>query len=141
MEVQQQANQQTQAIQWSEAVNLLDSRRYDEAIELFSSLLGTPYEEEAKAKIELAVNQAANENRRQAANLFVKARKTQDQKDKEELLLESRQLLLDILKKYPGTEIIDKVKPNLKIIEDQIRNIDPALLKQAPKNQQLTAGE
>jgi hypothetical protein len=141
MEFQQQAQEQKQAIEWSEALNLLDSRRYDEAITALGVFVGTAYEEEARAKIGLAANQAANENRRQAANLFVKARKTQDKKYRQELLQESRQLLVDILQKYPQSEIIDKVKQNLRIIEEQIRNVDPGGSRQVPDSQSVMPSE
>lgn len=141
LEFQKQAMEQKQALEWSEALNLLDSRKYDEAIAALGTFIGTSYEEEARGKMESAANQAANDNRRQAANLFVKVRKAQDQKYKQELLLESRQLLLDILTKYPRTEIIEKVKQNLKIIEEQIRNIDPGLLKSDSDSQKAKQGE
>ena len=44
------------------------------------------------------------------------------------LLFESRELLNNILVKYPQSELGDKVKRNLMRIEEEIMAIDPSLL-------------
>ncbi|MGV1099902.1 tetratricopeptide repeat protein [Thiovibrio sp. JS02] len=106
--------------QWERAMNLLGLRRYDEAIEAFSALAGTDYEEKARAKMAEAVNLAANEMRHRAAALFVKAKKSKDVGGQRQLMLESRALLLEIVRKYPDSEILDKVRLNLKSIAEQI---------------------
>jgi hypothetical protein len=117
------------AEQWDSAVNILDSRRYDEAILAFEAFQETEYAEQAQAKIREAANLAAGQMRKEAATLFIKAGKTSDIERKKELLLESHQLLNNILVKYPDTDLLDKVTQNLAVLEEQIRRVDPALLE------------
>ena len=105
---------------WEKAVHLLESRRYDEAIAAFAALSGTAREEQARMKMGQAANLAANELRQQAAALFVKALKSPDAGGKRRLMLESRRILQEILHKYHGSEIQEKVLLNLKSIEEQI---------------------
>ena len=127
-EVRRQLMDQALSARWEEAVKLLDLRKYDEAIHAFSALVETDYDIKAAVKIKEASDMAAAELRRNAAALFVKARKTTDRSRKAELLFQSRQLLLKILEQYPRTEIIDKVRQNLEVIEAQILKIDPFVL-------------
>ncbi len=123
--------EQSLAIQRDDAVNLLESQRYDEAIAAYSALLGTQYNDEALESIVKAADSAAKDKRRQAAGLFVKARKTNDPEQKRYLLYESRRLLQEILEKYPDVEIISKVQQNLAIIEENIQNLFPELLEES----------
>ena len=114
--------------QWDSAVNLLDSQQYDAAISAFEAFKGTEYEERAVVKIVEAANQAAGQMRKEAASLFISAGKTQDYDQKKALLLESYRLLREIPRKYPQTDLLDKVQQNIAILEKQIERIDPALL-------------
>jgi hypothetical protein len=117
------------ASQWESSNNLLDSQQYDPAIAGFTDLLDTSYDAKARNKIQEATNLAAAAQRKQAATLFIKAVKTQTPENKKELLLESRRLLQDILKKYPQADIIDKVAQNLTTLEQHIEQFDPTLLE------------
>ncbi len=119
-----------QAVQWQEGLDLMDQRQYDEAIFVFTALLESEYEREAIDKIREAQKLAAIDLRRMAAALFVKSRKINDPRRKGDLLLESRRLLLEIQEKYPEVEIMDRVQQNLKVIEEQIYQLDPGLLEQ-----------
>lgn len=116
---------------WNTALAHLRDREYEAAIEGFSMLLESPYGERARMQIEEASQLAVQENRRQAAELFVRANRATDLNTKIELLLESRRLLLNILEKYPRSELVDKVKRNLNRIEEEIAVIDPNLLSAA----------
>ncbi|MEA2084210.1 MAG: hypothetical protein U9O82_08230 [Thermodesulfobacteriota bacterium] len=127
-EARRQLMDQALSARWDEAINLLDLRKYDDAIHAFSALVETNYDEKAAIKIKEASNLAAAELRRTAATLFVKARKTTETNRKAELLFQSRQLLLKILEQYPRTDIIDKVRQNLEVLESQILKIDPFIL-------------
>ncbi len=113
---------------WSTGQNHLRTKEYDQAIEVFSTLRDTIYAERASDKITEAAQLAAQEDRRKAAGLFVRASKTKNQDTRIALLLESRQLLKGILKKYPQSGLIEKAENNLYRIEEDIRSIDPALL-------------
>lgn len=113
---------------WSTGENYLREKEYDRAIETFSTLLTTTYADRANDKILEASQLAAQEDRRKAAELFVLSGKTAERDNKIALLLQSRQLLKGILKKYPRSGLIEKTEKNLERIEEEIRSIDPALL-------------
>lgn len=113
---------------WSKGLNLLRTKDYDMAIEVFTSLSGTTYDERANDKVVEASQLAAQEDRREAAELFVRASNNQDRNTQVALLLQSRKLLQGIVVKYPQSGLVEKAKRNLERIEDEIRSIDPALL-------------
>jgi tetratricopeptide (TPR) repeat protein len=130
------------AAQWDKGVLLLDSQKYDEAINVFTGLFDTIYDVPARANIEKAAEASSIEMRRESASIFVKARRENDFERKKELLRESWQLLNDIIVKYPGIALIDKIRQNLELIEDHIETIDPSLLQElkgsgGPANEQL----
>ncbi len=129
--------EQAQAIQWDKAVKLLEMRHYDEAIEAFALLAETSYEERAQAKALEAANSAAANLRRKAAALFVKARRSSDVEQQKELMLQSRKLLLEILDTYPESDVVEKVKVNLVVLEEQMREVDPALLGESDEAELL----
>ncbi|BCO08085.1 hypothetical protein GF1_04610 [Desulfolithobacter dissulfuricans] len=115
--------------QWNRAMAHLEAKEYDQAIEIFSSFLDNPsYAGKARQRIDEAARLAAQEDRRRAAELFVRANRTHDLESRKKLLFASRRLLQDILVKYPQTDLTDKVKRNLQRIEEEIAAIDPALL-------------
>lgn len=114
---------------WQEAVNLFELRRYEEAIEAFSYFGETEYEEEAMKYLRQASDIAAKRTRRQAATLFVQARRSDTRARKLELLVESWQMLNQILAQYPMASILEKVLQNMIVIEDAIRKEDPAVLE------------
>ncbi len=113
---------------WQNGLDHLSAKEYDQAIEVFSTLLETDYAEPASDKIKEASQLAAQEDRRKAAELFVRASKADDQENKLALLFESRQLLKGILVKYPQSGLVVKAQNNLERIEDEIMSIDPAAL-------------
>ncbi len=113
---------------WNKAMNLLEAKQYDHAIEVFSSLLASSYESKAQIRIDEAARLAANEDRQRAAELYVRAKRTTDLESKKKLLFASRKLLQDILIKYPQADLTEKVKRNLVRIEEEISSVDPALL-------------
>jgi hypothetical protein len=114
---------------WNTGMTALAAREYDKAIDAFTRTLGTSYAARARQKIDEAANLAAREDRRRAAELFVRSGRTHDPRSRKKLLLASRQLLQDILIKYPQADLIDKVKRNLRRIDQEIEAIDPDLLK------------
>ena len=114
--------------QWNDAMSLLEVREYDEAIEKFAALRDTSYGEKAGAKIDEAARLAAEADRRRAADLFLRAKRTGDLESKKKLLFTSRKLLQDILIKYPQAGLTDKVRRHLQSVEQEIQSIDPNLL-------------
>ncbi|MDH4318210.1 MAG: hypothetical protein OEV64_07445 [Desulfobulbaceae bacterium] len=122
------AEEQSLQENWNKAILSLDKKLYDEAIEIFSSMKNTPYAEKAEKYIGETIELAVQDGRRRAAELFIRSTKTSDLENKKMLLLSSRRILVDILKKYPQTNLTDKVNGNIEKIESEIKAIDPSLL-------------
>ncbi len=112
---------------YDQGVAALTAREYDKAIETFNGLLATPFADRARTRIDEAAGLAAQEDRRKAADLFVRANSTADPENKRNLLLSSRKLLQDILVKYPQSGLADKVQRNLSGVERALKAIDPSL--------------
>ncbi len=113
---------------WNKGMTFLERKEYDQAIEAFSKLLDSSYGDRARARIDEAASLAAQEDRKRAAELFVRSNRTSDLESRKKLLLSSRKLLQDILIKYPQSDLISKVQRNLKRIDKEINAIDPSLL-------------
>ncbi|ADH86380.1 hypothetical protein DaAHT2_1688 [Desulfurivibrio alkaliphilus AHT 2] len=129
-ERRRQLEQQALSIQWEEANRLLGLGQYDEAITLFARLLESEYREEARQRMAEAAREAATELRRQAASLFVRARRSDEPEQAVELAGESWQLLRRIISRYPDSDIIDRVMDNLASVEDYLEGLAPGLLKE-----------
>ena len=123
----------TQELQrkWNSGMLLVKAERYDEAITLFQEMQDGEYADRAKTKIAEVALQAAQADRRKAADLFIRYTKTADVEGKKKLLIESRRLLKDILVKYPDVEISEKVAGNIERVEQEMKVLDPNLLLQA----------
>lgn len=119
--------QQALTIQWEEANRLLGLRRFDEAITAFSQLLATEYGGEARRRIAEASLEAATEIRREAAGLFVRARRSEPRQGLE-LALESWRLLRRIIERYPASEIVSRVRDNLQSVEEYLESLEPGLV-------------
>ncbi|MDF1615176.1 hypothetical protein [Desulfurivibrio dismutans] len=129
-ERRQLLEQQALSMQWEEANRLLDLGQYDEASVLFSRLLESDYREEARRRMAEATREAATELRREAAALFVRARRSDDPERAAALAGESWQLLHRIVTVYPDSDIVDRVMDNLSSVEDYLADLDPELLKE-----------
>ncbi len=119
-----------QALQstWNEGTALAESGDFDAAVQSFSELLGTDYEARARERIDELSLTAAKEERRRAADLFVRSTKTDDLESQKELLAQSWQVLTGILAKYPDVEIADRVQSNISTVEKKISEVDPLML-------------
>ena len=116
---------------WNDALLLIDTGSYDEAIELLTTMLDSDYGLKANNKIEEASLFAARAERRKAADLFIRFTKTTDLEAQKKLLIDSRRHLVDILVKYPDVGITDKVMGNIERVEKEMNAIDPNLIAQA----------
>ncbi len=123
--IQQEKEKRIQARvdRWQEGLNLLDMQMYDESIAVFSGLLGTEYDSRAVKEISKASELAAIALRKKAAGLFVRARRTKDDRSRSVFLKQSRGLLQEILDKYPQVELIEKVAINLAVIDEQLQEL------------------
>ena len=122
-----EAMQALQSI-WNEGTARAESGDYDGAVQSFSGLLGTEYEARARERIDELSLTAAKEERRRAADLFVRSTKTDDLESQKDLLAQSWLALADILAKYPDVEIADRVQSNIRTVEKKISEVDPLLL-------------
>lgn len=113
---------------WNNGMLLVKSGRYDEAISVFNGMMETEYAKKADEKIAEISALAAKDDRRKAADLFIRFTKTTDLESKKKLLVESRHLLKNILVKYPRADITDKVLANIQRVEQEMNAIDPQLI-------------
>ncbi len=116
---------------WNNGMMLVNSGRYDEAINVFNGMMDTEYAGKADAKISEISSLAARDDRSKAADLFVRSTRTTDLEEKKKLLIESRRLLKNILVKYPRADITDKVISNIQRVEQEMNAIDPQLISTA----------
>lgn len=114
--------------QWNNGMLLVRGDRYDEAIDVFTNLLESEYKIKAENKIKEISLLAAKADRKKAAEIYIRFTKTTDLQSRKALLIESRQLLKNILVKYPDTEIISKVQGNIERVEQEMNLIDPSLI-------------
>ena len=117
--------EQSQKNLWNNAIKLLEQKKYDSAMAAFADLINTEYDTEARTKMAAAANLAATQMRRKAAALFVKAKKTFNPEKKKSLLLESKSLLFQLLEQYPSFNLLDKVKQNLLVLEEELKTLQP----------------
>ncbi len=103
------------------------AKEYDQALAAFTPLLGSDFDGQARERIRETAALAGEDNRQKAAELFVRASQVQDPESRKKLLLASRQLLKDILVKYPNSALNSKVERNLASVEQALRAIDPSL--------------
>ncbi|MEW6220491.1 MAG: hypothetical protein AB1634_13300 [Thermodesulfobacteriota bacterium] len=131
-EARQRLADQGEEERWTEALRLLDLGQYDAAIPILDSLLDTSLADQVRPRLAEAVDASAGEKRRQAAELFAQARSTSQPALRRERLSASRALLLEILSRYPGIPLADKVRQNLATVEAFMEETDPGLLRAAP---------
>jgi len=113
---------------WNEGTRLADQDDIDGALMVFSELLETEYGSKAEMKIDELSLAAAKSERRKAADFFVRFTKAADVLTKKEMLVESRRILKDILRKYPDVDIAEKVAGNIRRVEKEMNELDPLLL-------------
>lgn len=117
--------------QWNNGLLLANEGRYEEAVAVFTTLLDTEFSSKARAKIDELSLEAANADRKKAADYFIRFTRTDDVENKKKLLVESRKLLKNILLKYPKVEIAAKVQGNIERVEQEMNLIDPNLVYMA----------
>ncbi len=114
---------------WEQMLALVEGSRYDQALVSLQAMLDTDLSEKAKLKIKEVSLLAAKQNRQQAAKLFIRAMKTKDVDAKKQYLLESHELLLFITINYPEVRIVEKVKANIRRVEQEMNKLDPTLVE------------
>lgn len=114
---------------WDQMLVLVEGGRYDQALASLQSMLDTDLSEKANHKIREVSLLAAKENRQQAAKLFIRAMKAKDLEAKKQHLLQSHELLMLITIKYPEVRIVEKVKANIRRVEQEMNKLDPTLVE------------
>jgi hypothetical protein len=91
-------------------------------------LLGSAYADESRRLIREASQEAAAELRREAAGLFVRARRSDNPERAREFAVESWTLLRRIVSRYPDSDIIPRVWDNLVPVEEFLESLEPGLV-------------
>lgn len=123
--------------QYERGRNQVASGRFDEAIQTFGALRGSSLDAEAREGLNDAAARAGESNRQRAAELYVQANQTADPEIRRRLLIQSRDLLRDIPRKYPQAGLDDKVAGNLATVEAALRPLEAPPAPQQPYGQSL----
>ena len=109
-----------------QAKDLLEQEKYEEAISRLGTAESHPNDKEMEEFARLkenAVDGLINRERNRAAIFFLKSKKTKDPEEKQEALSISRDILTDLVLSYPNSRKINKVKQNLKIVEQALEQL------------------
>ncbi|MCI5117952.1 MAG: hypothetical protein D3913_08335 [Candidatus Electrothrix sp. LOE1_4_5] len=120
----QQVVQTSLEKKWGKAEAALQASEYDKAIALFSDLLNTSMDTQAREKIKKVSLTAGQEARQEAAIFFQRAKSTTNLRVKRQHLLSSQKILKGILQKYPHAGLDTKVKRNLSRVEKELTALD-----------------
>ena len=113
---------------WDRGMAAIQAKKYDESIAIFTGLLNTSFGARAGEQIAEASRLAAADSRKEAAELFVRSNRATDPAARKQLLLSSRVLLEDILRKYPQSGLDDKVRRNMDRIDRELAGIDQSIM-------------
>ncbi len=105
---------------------LSTSGKYQEAIQVYESLAGTPLEEEALALRQKAVDRYIQQVRERVAREYVRSSQIRDSAERLELLGGIYDDLREAIESYPETTLKAKAEHNLKVIAGEIQKIDPS---------------
>ena len=109
---------------WDTAEKAFQTTEYDKAIALYTDILNTSLDAQARKKIKKASLAAGQKARKKAANFFQRANSATDSKVRKQHLLSSKTLLEDILQKYPLAGLDAKVKRNLSRVDKELAALD-----------------
>ncbi|MBM9519988.1 hypothetical protein JWG39_09180 [Desulforhopalus vacuolatus] len=123
--VQLQDTQDAQE-RWNDAMTFARDGKYDEAIAAVSALSDTVYATKAEVKLKELTEEAVQNARRRAAQLFMRFTESQDPAVKKQLLEESRDILQGILQKYPASDLRSKVIDNLDKVRQSLNELESA---------------
>jgi tetratricopeptide (TPR) repeat protein len=112
------------------ANSLLESENYEEAIALFDQLKESPYQVEAETKKQLAIDRLARKMRIKAGQFFLQARGSGDPELKKIYLIESYNILKEIIDNYPNNSYAKKIRKNLTDVRSEIEKVYPEFFKQ-----------
>lgn len=109
-----------------EANRHLENHEYKEAIAGYQALLqNEKYKDEAKIKLDEAIDRYVAQKRKEAGLIFTKARNTSDTKVKLELLTQTYLILKELYKSYPNNRYAETLKQNIESVKKEILQINP----------------
>jgi len=79
--------------------------------------------QEIKKLKDIAVEKLINNERNRAAQIYLMAKNTNDNKKKKELLLSSYNILKELIDTYPSSPSLDKLKNNLSKVEGDLKKL------------------
>jgi outer membrane protein assembly factor BamD (BamD/ComL family) len=104
------------------AMNLIEKEDFEEAIQRLDELKNNPEITSETEKLrDLAVDKLINRERDKAAKIYLMAKKSKDPKQKKELLMASQKILKTLIKEYPQSNLIDKLKSNLESVNKDLK--------------------
>ncbi|MEA2039090.1 MAG: hypothetical protein U9N82_04580 [Thermodesulfobacteriota bacterium] len=106
------------------ARNLVEEERFEDALSSLDSI-GTHQEfnREITELKDQAIEGIINRERNRAANMFLKAKKTQDPVKKEKYLRTSYDMLKSLIEKYPLSPLNQKLKSHIKRVEEELNRL------------------
>jgi len=106
------------------ATKLIKEEDYESAITILDNLQnGSDNNPDIKKQKDIAIEKLINKERNRAAKIFLTAKKTNDVKKKEDLLLSAKNILNGLIEKYPSAGMIDKLRSNLDSVNDELSKI------------------
>jgi len=103
------------------AAKLIEEENFKDALEILNSAQEAG--PEAKELRDLAIERLINSERNRAAKLFLQIKNTDDPKRKEDILLSSYKILKELIETYPSSDLIDKLKNDLKYVRDELEKL------------------
>ena len=103
------------------AAKLIEEENFKDALEILNNAQEAG--PEAKELRDLAIEKLINSERNRAAKLFLQIRNTDDPKRKEDILLSSYKILEELIETYPSSDLIDKLKNDLKYVRDELEKL------------------
>jgi hypothetical protein len=103
------------------AKKLIEEEKFEEALTKLKTIEQPERLHDEKKTLEgLAVEKLINQERDKAARIFLMAKKTEDPKKKEELLLSSYKILKALIDKYPSSNLINKLNNNISRVKEEL---------------------
>jgi outer membrane protein assembly factor BamD (BamD/ComL family) len=103
---------------------LIEQENYKEAINglgaMDNDLDNGP---EIKRLRDIAIEKHINSERNRAAQIYLMAKKTNDNKKKKELLLSSYNIIKELINTYPSSSLLDTLKNNLSKVEGDLKKL------------------
>ncbi len=108
---------------------LIEEEKFEEAIARLETIQNPSPENSRDTVGELkqkAINSLINRERNRAAEIFLKAKRTNDPSRKQEMLYASREILTTLILNYPNSSLIHTLERNLDVVEQTLGKVQEA---------------